>query len=56
MFEFNDWEQWDGVEDHVSRAESYGIRTFAATHDNSVTATVDNHMVSIVIRYLYNYC
>ena len=45
MFEFNDWEQWEGVEGYVALAESRGIRTFAATHDNPVTATLENHLV-----------
>jgi hypothetical protein len=45
MFEFNDWSSWTDIGTYIDLVHSYGIRTFAATHDNPVTATVDNHMV-----------
>jgi hypothetical protein len=48
LFEFNEWEQWDSLEENIALAKEAGIRTFAATKDNGLMATVDNHLVSFL--------
>lgn len=45
LFEYNEWEEWPNLEENIKLAKQAGIRTFAATKDNPITATVDNHMV-----------
>lgn len=59
LLEFNGWENvWVNVEEDVALAESNGFRTFAATKDNQVTATVENHMklfeAGFDVAYTYN--
>jgi hypothetical protein len=58
LLEFSDWEKWDGVENDVAAAEKAGFRTFAATKDNSVAATVSDHMrlygKGFDVAYTYN--
>ncbi len=60
LFEFNDWTSWpsDELPNNIATAKSYGVRTFAATHANSETATVENHMAiynaGFDVVYTYN--
>lgn len=60
LFEFNDWSSWDSDElsAGIKKVKSYGIRTFAATRDSSIGATVDNHMAiydaGFDVVYTYN--
>mmetsp|Transcript_29569 Transcript_29569/g.54716 ORF Transcript_29569/g.54716 Transcript_29569/m.54716 type:complete len:306 (-) Transcript_29569:147-1064(-) len=60
LFEFNDWSSWDSEElsAGIKKVKSYGIRTFAATRDSSIGATVDNHMAiydaGFDVVYTYN--
>ena len=45
LVEFCDFDKWDSdVQSDIALIESYGLRSFAPTHDNSVTATYDEHM------------
>ncbi len=58
LLEFHDWENWPNLETDVATAEKAGFRTFAATKDNSIMATVENHMklynTGIDVAYTYN--
>jgi hypothetical protein len=59
LLEFNGWESdWADVESDVAAAESAGFRSFAATKDNSVAATVNNHLklyhTGFDVAYTYN--
>jgi hypothetical protein len=47
LFEYNEWEQWESLQENIALAKEAGIRTFAATKDNGVTATVENHLVCL---------
>lgn len=44
LLEFSNWEDWEGIEEDVKSAESAGYRSFAATKDNALAATVNNHL------------
>jgi hypothetical protein len=56
--EFNEWEDWEGLEDDVALAKSKGFRTFAATRSKAITATVEDHLriyhAGIDVTYTYN--
>jgi glycerophosphoryl diester phosphodiesterase len=58
LVEFNEWEQWEGLEEDVASAKAKGFRTFAATRANSLTATVEDHLriykAGIDVTYTYN--
>jgi hypothetical protein len=59
MFEFNDWESYDGdLASDIALVESRGIRSFAPTRDSPVTATVQNHLdlyaAGFDVAYTYN--
>lgn len=58
LLEFNGWEDWPNVKDDVDLAKKNGFRTFAASKDNPVTATVDNHLrlfnTGFDVAYTYN--
>lgn len=58
LLEFNEWEDWEGLEEDVALAESKGFRTFAATRANAVTASVEDHLriyrTGIDVTYTYN--
>lgn len=58
LLEFHDWENWEGIAEDVATAKAAGFRTFAATHDNPITATVENHLnlynTGIDVAYTYN--
>jgi phosphoglycerol transferase MdoB-like AlkP superfamily enzyme len=58
LLEFHDWENWANIESDVAAAEKAGFRTFAATKDNAIMATVENHMklynAGIDVAYTYN--
>ncbi len=58
LLEFNEWEDWEGLEDDVALAKSKGFRTFAATRSKAITATVEDHLriyhAGIDVTYTYN--
>lgn len=58
LLEFSHWDDWVDVESDVALAKQNGFRTFAATKDNAVTATVDNHLrlynAGFDVAYTYN--
>jgi hypothetical protein len=59
LIEFCDFGSWDtNVQDDIKLVESAGLRTFAPTHDNPVTATYDEHMkifnLGFDVVYTYN--
>lgn len=59
LFEFHDWEDWVGsLEEDIQLVESHGLRSFAATNANALTATVDNHLDiyhhGFDVAYTYN--
>eukprot|EP01036_Dinobryon_divergens_P023177 gene23177-31497_t len=58
LLEFDGWDSWSGVEEQIARAKSYGFRTFAKSNDDSVTATVQNHLnlyhTGFDVAYSYN--
>jgi glycerophosphoryl diester phosphodiesterase len=58
LLEFNSWEDWKDVETDVQLAKQNGFRTFAASKDNPITATVDNHLrlynAGFDVAYTYN--
>ena len=49
LFEYNNWEQWSNLSENIALAKNAGIRTFAATKDSPITATLQNHLVSLFI-------
>jgi hypothetical protein len=59
MFEFNDWESYDGdLTADIQLVESKGIRSFAPTKSSPVTATINNHLdifhAGFDVVYTYN--
>ncbi|RYH02940.1 hypothetical protein EON65_47500 [archaeon] len=56
--EFNSYDSWSNIADDIKDAQSRGFRTFAASNDNPVTATVQNHLDlyadGIDVTYTYN--
>ncbi len=59
LIEFQDWEAWDGdLQADIALVESFGLRTFAPTHDSQFAATVNNHMdifnAGFQVVYTYN--
>jgi hypothetical protein len=58
MIEFDDWKSWEDVETDIATAEKIGFRTLAPTNDNSVMATVENHLYlfhkGFDVAYTYN--
>lgn len=58
LLEFSKWEDWENVEDDIKLAKANGFRTFAATKDNPITATVSNHLrlynAGFDVAYTYN--
>jgi hypothetical protein len=58
LFEFNEWEKWPDLSENIALAKEAGIRTFAATKDNGLTATVQNHLdiyhAGFDVVYTYN--
>lgn len=58
LLEFQEWWDWEGVEDLVDLAEKSGFRTFAPSRDGMFTATVANHLrlfqTGFSVAYTYN--
>lgn len=59
LVEFNNWDSWGtSLADDMMKVKARGLRTFAATKDSPVTATVQNHMklynAGFDVAYTYN--
>ena len=46
LLEFNEWEDWEGLEDDVALAKSRGFRTFAATRLRDAVSIFTNKSIS----------
>lgn len=59
LIEFHHWEDWeDDITSNISKVKAQGLRTFAATRANGVTATVEDHLriyhAGFDVAYTYN--
>lgn len=58
LIEFNDWESWPDVQADIQRLKDVGLRTFAPSHSDAITATVANHLeifnTGFDVAYTYN--
>lgn len=58
LLEYNDWETWPNLSENIQLGKEKGIKTFAATKDNSALATVQNHLniysLGFDVVYTYN--
>jgi hypothetical protein len=65
LLEFNSWEDTNNWGDPqtdllsaITLAQNAGFRTFAATHDNAISATIENHLqlynLGFDVAYTYN--
>jgi len=59
LIEFNSWPEWgDSLKTDIANVHASGLRTFAATKDSPITATVQNHLdlyaAGFDVAYTYN--